>query len=323
MEWFRSFSTFEISVIGLFVVGYFLYFRRWLQAGRLLKQKGGNWSYKFIIRSIYFALIVVALLGPTFGVTQKEMESSGKDIYILVDLSKSMDAHDIAPTRIEKVKFELKKLANTFVTDRLGLIIFGSESFVQCPLTFDNSALNLFIETLNTNLVSSGGTDFGPPLKMALSKLIQEGDQTGKQSSKIIVLISDGEDFGDETADAIRELRRAGVKVFTVGVGTEEGSTIRTGGVDVRKDQNGQPVVTRLNSRALKEVAIETGGKYFEINETLNETPRLITAIDNVEGEFRQSRQVDVSANKYYYFLAAGLFLMFIDALVSVRLFKL
>ncbi|MFZ6665549.1 vWA domain-containing protein [Peijinzhouia sedimentorum] len=322
MEWFNSFSTFEVSVIGLFCLAYVLYFRRWYQAGKLLKQKGGNWSYKFIIRSIYFALIIVSLLGPTFGVTQKEVESSGKDIYVLVDLSKSMDAHDIAPTRIEKVKFELKKLANTFVTDRLGLIIFGSESFVQCPLTFDNSALNLFIETLNTNLVSSSGTDFGPPLKMALDKLIQEGDQSGKQSSKIIVLISDGEDFGDETSDAIRELRREGVKVFTIGVGTEEGSTIRDG-VDVRKDQNGQPVVTRLNSRALKEVAVETGGKYFEINESINETPRLISAIDSVEGEFRQSRQVDVTANKYYYFLAAGLFLMFVDALVSVRLFKL
>ncbi len=322
MEWFNSFSTFEISVIGLFVLGYSLYFRRWFTAGKLLKQKGGNWSYKFIIRSIYFALIIVSLLGPTFGVTQKEVESSGKDIYVLVDLSKSMDAHDIAPSRIEKVKFELKKLANTFVTDRLGLIIFGSESFVQCPLTFDNSALNLFIETLNTNLVSSSGTDFGPPLKMALDKLLQEGDQSGKESSKIIVLISDGEDFGDDTADAIRELRRAAVKVFTVGVGTEEGSTIRDG-IDIRKDQNGQPVVTRLNSRALKEVAVETGGKYFEINEGLNEIPQLISAIDSVEGEFRQSRQVDVTANKYYYFLAAGLFLMFMDALVSVRLFKL
>jgi Ca-activated chloride channel family protein len=322
MEWFNSPSLFEFAIIGLFLAAYVLYFLRWRKAGQLLNQKGGNWIYKFLLRSLYFGLLMIALFGPSFGVVQKQIESTGKDIFFLVDLSKSMDAHDIAPTRLEKVKFELKRIADTFVSDRMGLIIFGSEAFVQCPLTLDHSALKMFIETLNTNLISSGGTDFAPPLNLALDKLIEGDTGPNSLSSKLIVLISDGEDFGDETAASVRELRRNGIPVFALGIGTELGSTIREGN-DYKKDADGQPVVTRLNPRGLKEVAVETGGKYFEINENINEIQRLINNIDAIEGELRQTRMVDVSTNKFQYFLIAGLFLMIMDVMISVRLFRL
>jgi Ca-activated chloride channel family protein len=322
MEWFNSFSTFELLITGLFSVAYLLYFLRWRKAGKLLNQKGGNWSYKFILRSLYFGLLIIALLGPSYGVKQKEIESTGKDIFFMVDLSKSMDAHDIPPTRLEKVKFELKRIADQFVSDRMGLIIFGSEAFVQCPLTKDIAALKMFIETLNTNLISSGGTDFTPPLQLALDKLLNETENEGQITSKIMIMISDGEDFGEETADALREIRRNGIKVISVGVGTEQGSTIRDG-IDVKKDLDGQPVITRLNAIGLREIALETEGRYFEINDKLNETQKLINYVDAIEGELQQKRTVDVTTNKYQYFLAAGLFLMFLDGLVSVRLFKL
>ena len=322
MEWFNSFSTFEFATTVLFAVAYLLYFLRWRKAGKLLNQKGGNWSYKFILRLTYFGLLLIALLGPSYGIQQKEIESSGKDIFFMVDLSKSMDAHDIAPTRLEKVKFELKRIADQFVSDRMGLIIFGSEAFVQCPLTEDIAALKMFIETLNTSLISSGGTDFTPPLNLALEKLLAEADTEAKITSKIMILISDGEDFGDETSSALREIRRNGIKVISVGVGTEQGSTIRDG-IDVKKDQNGQPVLSKLNAAGLREVALETEGRYFEINDKLNETQKLMNYVDAIEGELQQKRTVDVTTNKYQYFLAAGLLLMLLDGLISVRLFKL
>src|SRR4029079_18396893 len=126
------------------------------------------------IRTGFFLLLVIAFMGPSFGGSKKEIKSVGKDIMICVDLSKSMDAYDIQPTRLEKIKFEMKKIVDAFSSDRVGIIIFSSEAFMQCPLTFDQNALNLFIETMNSSLVPSTGTDFGPALKMALSKLEED-----------------------------------------------------------------------------------------------------------------------------------------------------
>src|SRR5690606_27957335 len=145
---------------------------------------------KLALRTLIFALLLVAILGPSFGGARKEVKAVGKDIVICFDLSKSMDAFDVQPTRLEKIKNEMKKVVSAFNSDRIGLVIFGSEAFMQCPLTYDQNALNLFIETLNTELVPVGGTDFGPPLKMALEKLTDEREQLTDPKSKIIILIS-------------------------------------------------------------------------------------------------------------------------------------
>jgi Ca-activated chloride channel family protein len=117
-----------------------------------------------------------------------------------------MDAFDIQPTRLEKIKFEMKKIVDAFSSDRVGVIIFSSEAFMQCPLTYDQNALNLFIETMNTSLVPASGTDFSPPLKMALKKLTEQEGTSAQQKSKVIILISDGEDFGEETDEMAREV---------------------------------------------------------------------------------------------------------------------
>src|SRR5258708_981291 len=170
------------------------------------------------------------------------MKSVGKDMMICVDLSKSMDAFDVQPTRLEKVKFEMKKIVEAFNSDRIGIIIFSSEAFVQCPLTYDQNALNLFIETMNTNLVPPTGTDFGPPLRMALSKLDdQEGPGT-QQKSKVIILISDGEDFGEQTTQVDQEIEARDIKLFTLGVGTEKGSQIYSGR-GYKMDERGNAVL--------------------------------------------------------------------------------
>jgi Ca-activated chloride channel family protein len=260
-------------------------------------------------------------MGPSFGESTREVKAIGKDIFICVDLSESMNASDIQPTRLEKVKFELKNLVSAFNSDRIGLIIFSSEAFVQCPLTYDQNALNLFIETLNTNLVPKAGTDFGPPLEMALKKLQEEQANTLQQQSKVIVLISDGEDFGEHTENAVKDIRDSNIKLFTLGVGTTTGSRIQTN-AGFKTDRNGQEVITKLNDKGLKSLAIQTEGKYYEINESKNDVTRLINSINQIEGELRDARLMDVSANKYYYFLAAALLLMVFDLVTSVKPIK-
>jgi Ca-activated chloride channel family protein len=188
---------------------------------------------------------------------------------------------------------------------------------MQCPLTYDQNALNLFIETMNTNLVPASGTDFGPPLKMALTKMTDESDE-GNQKSKVIVLISDGEDFGEETDKIARQVEDDGIRLFALGVGTEQGSQIAAS-KGFRTDQKGNVVVTKLNPASLKDLANKTDGQYFEINESRNDVNRLINAINKIEGQMRDARLVDVSSNRYFYFLLAALILLVLDVMVSVR----
>lgn len=189
---------------------------------------------------------------------------------------------------------------------------------MQSPLTYDQNALNLFIETMNTGLVPSSGTDFGPPIRMALSKLTDQEGPSSQQKSKVIVLISDGEDFGEETEKEITEVQDNDIKLFTLGVGTEEGSQLYAGS-GFKTDRQGNTVITRLDSRSLQSLANRTGGQYFEINETKNDVSRLINTISRIEGELRDTRFVDVSANRYYYFLLIALFLLIIDVMVNVK----
>ncbi|GAA0894562.1 VWA domain-containing protein [Fulvivirga kasyanovii] len=322
MTWLYSLSGLEITFIALFVAFYLLYLIRVISIAKKLSTPYGSVFIKLSIRSIYFALFIVALLGPSFGESKREVKSVGKDIFVLVDLSQSMNANDVQPTRLEKVKFELKNIVEAFNSDRIGIIIFSSEAFMQVPLTFDQNALNLFIETLYTNLVPNTGTDFTPPLQLALNKLNSEESPITQQKSKVIILISDGEDFGEETEEVAQEIEDQGIKLYTLGVGTERGSKIRVNGV-YKKNREGNDVVTKLDSRTLKKLASETGGKYFEINETNNDVSRLINTINNIEGELRDTRQIDVSANRYYYFLGIALLLLVIDLLTSVKTIKI
>lgn len=313
----RNFGWVEATLMVLFTIGYMIYLWRIIRISRALHSPASTIFFKLVLRTLAVTLIIIAILGPTYGDSKKEIKSVGKDIMMCVDLSKSMDAFDIQPTRLEKIKFELKKIVAAFNSDRLGLVIFSSEAFMQCPLTYDQNALNLFIETMNTNLVPASGTDFGPPLKMALSKMTDESSG-GDQKSKVIVLISDGEDFGEETDEIARQVEDDGIRLFALGVGTEKGSQIAAS-KGFKTDQKGNVVVSKLNPASLKELANKTDGQYFEINESRNDVNRLINAINKIEGQMRDARLVDVSSNRYFYFLLAALILLVIDVLVSVR----
>lgn len=322
MNWVKGLESFEWIAIGLFVLFYILYVLRIFKIAKVLQTPFSAVIWKLLLRSAYFTLFLIALLGPSFGDTTKEIKSVGKDIFICIDLSESMNAFDIQPTRLERVKFELKNIVEAFNSDRKGLIMFSNESFMQCPLTYDNNALNLFIQTLNTSLVPNTGTDFGPPLEMALEKLEAEEGSATRQKSKVIVLISDGEDFGEDTDEIAQDIKDSGIKLFTLGVGTERGSKIRMRR-GFKRDNQGNEVLTQLNTQSLKKLAADTDGKYFEINESQNDVERLINTINLIEGELRDSKQMDTKANKYFYFLGAALLLLLVDVLLTVKPVKI
>lgn len=313
----------EYAFLGIFIFIYLLFLWRNYVIAKRLNTYSTSKIVKLLLRSSYFLLLVVASLGPSFGEMKQEVRSVGKDIFIAIDLSESMNAFDVQPSRLEKAKYELKNLISKFSSDRIGIVIFSSEAFVQCPLTYDQNALALFMETLNTRLVPNTGTEFAAPLKLIFDKFEKERQNNqGKPTTQIALLVSDGEDFSEETNDFVTKFEEEGIKIFTLGVGTEEGSKIpaRNG---FKKDKKGQEVITKLNSSQLKDIAVRTNADYFEINAQINEVPALISAISNIEGNLRETRKIDISADKYYYFLLAALGLMALDVLFTVTVIKI
>lgn len=310
---------------------FFLYLGYLLRTRRLaapLGQRGGALGWKLVLRLTYFGLLLAALLGPAYGLTQLPVRTAGKDVWLLVDLSRSMDAPDVAPSRLQKVQAELLSLTRRFPADRLGLIVFSGEAYVQCPLTYDQAALQLFLTTLQTALVPAGSTELVPPLELLLTRL---GTVTPAATTTLItppratavVLVTDGEDFGENLEPTVRVLARSGARVFTVGVGTTEGSRIpQSGGRGYVRDAKGRDAVTRLAPAPLRQLAVQTGGQYFELSDQRNEFPLLLNALNRVEGQAQQVRTVAVADNRYRYPLVLALALLTLDILLTVKVIR-
>jgi len=317
MNWYYHFNTFHIIVIALFFLIYLLFILRVRKVSKVFNAQGYNIIWKLIIRLTYFILLILAVLGPSFGEIRKEIKTIGKDIYIAVDLSESMNASDVQPTRLEKAKFEISNLINQWPNDRIGLIVFTDEAFVQCPLTYDRSALNLFIHGFETRIMPQTGTNLEAVLQLALEKYLDD-DINSLNKSKVLVLISDGEDFGSKTKRIAESLELHGIRLFTLGIGTDQGGKISKSG-KWKKDAQGNDIVSHLNRSGLKKLATTTGGNYFEINNKSNEVTSLIKTVSQIKGQLRDTRKIDVSANKFYYFLLTALGLMVFDVLLTIK----
>ena len=204
MIWAYPDIKLTLLLAGIFILLYILYLSRFWAINRKLNVEKQRLFTKLTIRTLYFILLLIAFAGPSIGDSFKEVKEEGKDIFIAVDLSQSMVATDIAPNRLRRIQFELKELLKSFPSDRVGLIIFSTEAFLQLPLTYDQAVANLYIDGLSIGLVPNLGTDLSTPLRMALERL--QNDQSPEKKSRSVVLISDGEHFGDDLGGIAEEL---------------------------------------------------------------------------------------------------------------------
>jgi Ca-activated chloride channel homolog len=312
-------GTIEQWFLAIFFLLYLIYLGRIFWIAKSMKASARSSILKFILRSLYFILIIIALLNPSFGETKGTIKAEGKDIFLLIDVSKSMDATDIQPSRLEKAKFEINRFINHFNKDRVGIIVFSEDAFMLSPLTFDRNAISLFVPKITTNLMPEGGTNFNPALELAVNKLLKT---KSKAQSKVIVLVSDGENFGSYNKKIISQIKQKDINFFCIGIGTPNGITLRDGN-NFKKDKDGNIIVTKLSADLLKKISQETGGKYLEINSISGSFNDLITEVEQVVSDLVDTRQVDVIANKYFYFLIIALFLLGIDVFLSVRTFQL
>lgn len=321
MNWIKPLTIVEFVFIGIFLLVYVTYFIRLYLVARRLGITARSVIIKFIIRGIYLGLCILGLLGPSFGVNEIEAQATGKDIFLVFDLSRSMDAIDIEPSRLEKTKFELTKNIDVLKSDRVGLIVFSSDAYTHTPLTFDRDAIKLFIQKLNTNLFMQNGTDLNAAFSLILKKF-QSSSTLNSRKTKVIVLISDGEDFGKIDPNVIFELKKNKINLLTLGVGTPVGGQIRDG-LDFKKDKEGKEVVSKLNASYLINLTKSMNGKYFQLTNQVNNVADLLKEADKVESNWVDTRKMTVANNKYYYFVILALILMIIDILFTVRTIKI
>lgn len=206
--------------------------------------------------------VAVALARPEMPGKSVFVKSAGLDIVIALDVSQSMLAQDILPSRLEKAKLELQDLVEKAKGDRIGVVAFAGEAFVQVPLTVDRSAVKLFLKSLSPALIPTPGTAIGAAIRASMSLF---ADETGE--NRVIVLLTDGEDHGSEPVKAAREAAKKGARIYAVGIGTAKGDVIAmrgtAGRVEFKKDLKGNTVTTRLDEKTLEEITRIGGGVYY------------------------------------------------------------
>jgi Ca-activated chloride channel family protein len=218
---------------------------------------------KAVLTLIGLVFVCVALARLQFGTHQEKLEREGIDIVVAIDLSTSMLARDMKPNRLEKSKQEIRSIIGRLRGDRIGLVAFAGEAFVQCPLTLDYAAAQMLLAVMDENTVAAQGTSLTSAIEASQRAFIQL-----EKKHKVLLLLTDGEDHDGRAVEAAAEARKEGIKIYTVGIGSAAGEPIpiidRKGKqVGFKKDQAGEVIVSRLDEVTLQKIALETGGKYY------------------------------------------------------------
>lgn len=269
-------------------------------------------ALKLGVLLLALACIIIALVNPKMGTKMETVKRQGIDIVFAVDISKSMLAEDVAPNRLEKTKQIVSQIINQLGNDRVGIVGYAGSAYPVLPMTTDYSIAKMYLQSMNTNMVSSQGTAFNDAIQLAVDFF------DVKDTSKLIVLISDGEDHGDGVDDAIEMAKEKGVRIITIGVGTEKGGPIPLRDdkgtiASYKKDQEGQTVITKLYPEVLKKIADNTKSKYIVGTTTKDVVEEVKKSLDKIEKSEFESQQIADFESQYQWFLALGFLLLLVD----------
>lgn len=265
--------------------------------------------------------LLIALAGPKIGTEVREIKRQGVDMLIALDLSASMNAEDVKPSRLAKAKFEINRLIERLDGDRVGLIVFTGEAYLQSPMTLDYSALRLFLDIADTDQMPSAATNFNAALEMA-HQAFQALEEASTDASKVLLIISDGEDHSPSYYAALQQLVNRNILVYTLGIGTEAGTTIplyEAGSnrlIGYKRDNNGQVVTTKLQKNTLQRIAASGNGEFYSIERGNDGIDAFLARIDELEkGEFASQEYADFK-NQYQWMAALGLLFLIASALI-------
>lgn len=273
-------------------------------------------SYLLILGILF---IILASVGPQIGTKLTQLNRKGVDVIIALDTSTSMDAIDVSPSRIEKAKHELSRFINVLDGDRVGLIVFAGSAHLHCPLTSDYSAARLFLNSVDSKIISTQGTDMAAALELAMENIPEEDERY-----KVIVLVSDGEDHQGRVMKLADDANKRGIVIHTVGVGTSTGGPIPILDVkgnrkDFKKDRSGKIVTSKLNGTTLNDIAFKTDGKYIRVENQSNAIMPIINEISDMESRELKSHVFSQYEDRFQIFLIIALILFLVEFFLSTR----
>lgn len=271
---------------------------------------------KFFLLMISVVLLIAGICGPLIGSRLEEVKRKGSDIIVALDVSNSMLAEDIKPSRLERSKQALSRLLDRLEGDRLGIIVFAGDAFVQLPVTSDYNAAKMFISSISTEMVPTQGTAIGAALRLARESFT---DTTKKHSA--IILITDGENHEEDALEEARLAAEAGIKVFAIGMGSPDGAPIpvynNNAVVGFKQDKNGRTVVTKLDQEQLTAIADAGNGRFIRASTSddgVSTVMKEIVALD--KKEFKAKMYTDYE-NQFQYFIALTLLFLILEFLLG------
>ncbi|HEX8577688.1 MAG TPA: VWA domain-containing protein [Flavobacterium sp.] len=269
-------------------------------------------ALKFIVLVTALAFLIIALVNPKIGTKSETVKREGIDIVFAVDVSKSMLCEDIAPNRLDKSKQIVSQIINQLGSDRIGIVAYAGSAFPVLPITTDYSVAKMFLQSVNPDMVSSVGTSLDDAIKRSV-EYFDKDDKT----QKLLIMISDGEDHSEGAEDAAEEANKFGLKIITIGVGTEKGGPIplKENGIvkSFKRDTNGEVVTTKMNPVSLQAIAKATKGGYINGNSTKEVIDYVKNALENIEKtEFETQQFTDFNA-QFQWFLGIAFALLLLD----------
>ncbi len=280
---------------------------------------GRKKTIKSVCIVLALVFLIVSAAGPQWGTRIERISRKGIDIAFAIDVSESMLAEDVKPNRLEMAKREINEFLKRLSGDRVSLLAFAGESFIHCPPTLDYSAFKLFLDSVDTQMSPTPGTDYAEMIKET-EKLFA----TSKGKHKVLVILSDGEDHSESSIDAAKRAYEQGISIYTIGIGTEAGVPIplRSSGGDIegyKKDREGKAVTTRLGEAYLQKIAISTGGVYARATASGDEVKDIVKNISKMEKEEFSSMIHSIYEEKYQYPLGIALLILLVESLISTR----
>ncbi len=267
---------------------------------------------KFIIFTLALALVILAVARPQFGSKLREQKSEGIEMMLVVDVSNSMLAEDFQPNRLDRTKYAINKLFDGLKQDRVGLTVFAGEPKVVLPITSDYRMAKAFANRMDPSMVAVQGTAIGKALSQALLSFSSETDD---MHSRVIVLITDGENHESDAIAAAQRAKEMGIRIFTIGIGTPEGAPISINGEFI-KDGNGDMVVTKLNESMLEEIAVITDGAYIRSSAKSIGLEEIVKSINEMEESELSTVQFEEFNEQFQYLLGIALILLLLELVI-------